>query len=132
MTGHNSQAWELVGPYMKLYGRNAIANSQLFNPEFIHFFVPGMGSLPFVVADIYKRVVVTVIGDPLTHRSNWRTITQMFIKEFPNTYFYHASAEYAQVLPPNRTVTRQRWQQLWPYNSSCAPRQSEGCAGSSS
>jgi hypothetical protein len=82
---------------MKLYGRNAIANSQLFNPEFIHFFVPGMGSLPYVVADIYSRVVVSVIGDPLTHRSNWRSISEMFIKEFPNSYFYHASAEYAKV-----------------------------------
>jgi hypothetical protein len=85
---------------MKLYGRNAIANSQLFNPEFIHFFIPGMGSLPYVVADIYNRVVVSVIGDPLTHPSNWRRISEMFVKEFPDTYFYHASKEYAQVRPP--------------------------------
>ncbi|WIA39641.1 hypothetical protein OEZ86_005718 [Tetradesmus obliquus] len=96
--GHDSLAWKLVGPYMKLYGRNAIANSQLFNPEFIHFYVPGMGSLPYIVADIYSRVIVSVIGDPLAHRSNWRTISEMFVKEFPGTYFYHASKEYAQVL----------------------------------
>eukprot|EP00878_Enallax_costatus_P019816 GHUV01020919.1.p1 GENE.GHUV01020919.1~~GHUV01020919.1.p1 ORF type:complete len:326 (+),score=54.76 GHUV01020919.1:192-1169(+) len=96
--GHESEAWRLVGPYMKLYGRNAIANSQLFNPEFIHFFVPGMGSLPYIVADLCRRVVVTVIGDPLSHRSNWRTITEMFVKEFPNSYFYHASKDYASLL----------------------------------
>lgn len=83
---------------MKLYGRNAIANSQLFNPEFIHFFVPGLGSVPYVVADLYNRVVVSVIGDPLSHRMNWRAITELFVKEFPGTYFYHASAEYATLL----------------------------------
>lgn len=90
---------------MKLYGRNAIANSQLFNPEFIHFYVPGMGSLPYIVADIYSRVIVSVIGDPLAHRSNWRTISEMFVKEFPGTYFYHASKEYAQVRVRTRNLS---------------------------
>lgn len=96
--GHDSEAWRLVGPYMKLYGRNAIANSQLFNPEYIHFYVPGLGSVPYVVADLYNRVVVSVIGDPLCHRMNWRVVTEMFVKEFPGTYFYHASEEYAKLL----------------------------------
>jgi hypothetical protein len=50
--GHDSEAWRLVGPFMRQYGRHAIANSQLFNPEFIHFFIPGVGSLPYIVADM--------------------------------------------------------------------------------
>jgi hypothetical protein len=50
--GHDSLAWQLIGPYMRQYGRHAIANSQLFNPEYVHFFVPGVGSLPYVVADM--------------------------------------------------------------------------------
>jgi hypothetical protein len=37
---------------MRKYGRCAIANSQLFNPEFIHFFVPGVGSIPYIIADM--------------------------------------------------------------------------------
>jgi hypothetical protein len=37
---------------MRQYGRHAIANSQLFNPEFIHFFVPGVGAIPYVMADL--------------------------------------------------------------------------------
>lgn len=97
-TGHDSEAWRLVGPYMRLYGRNAVANSQLFNPEFIHFYIPGVGSLPYVVADIYYRVVVIAIGDPLTHKSAWRSITEKFKAQFPTAFFYHASEEYARLL----------------------------------
>lgn len=41
-----------MGPFMRQYGRHAIANSQLFNPEYIHFFMPGVGSLPFICADM--------------------------------------------------------------------------------
>jgi hypothetical protein len=37
---------------MKQYGRHAIANSQLLNPEFIHFFMPGVGSLPYVIIEL--------------------------------------------------------------------------------
>lgn len=50
--GHDSDAWKLVGPYMRKYGRFAIANSQLFNPEFTHFFVPGVGSIAYIIADM--------------------------------------------------------------------------------
>jgi hypothetical protein len=52
-TGPDSLAWQLIGPYMCAYGRHAIANSQLFNPEFIHFFVPGVGSLPYIIVELY-------------------------------------------------------------------------------
>jgi hypothetical protein len=37
---------------MRAYGRHAIANSQLFNPEYIHFFWPGVGSVPYVMPDV--------------------------------------------------------------------------------
>jgi hypothetical protein len=50
--GHDSLAWRLVGPYMRAYGRHAIANSQLFNPEYVHFFLPGVGALPYVLVDM--------------------------------------------------------------------------------
>jgi hypothetical protein len=50
--GPDSLAWQLVGPYMRAYGRHAIANSQLFNPEYIHFFWPGLGSIPYVMPDV--------------------------------------------------------------------------------
>jgi hypothetical protein len=50
--GTDSLARQLVGPYMRAYGRHAIANSQLFNPEFIHFFVPGVGSIAYMIADM--------------------------------------------------------------------------------
>ena len=50
--GHDSLAWKLVGPFIRQYGRHAIANSQLFNPEYIHFYLPGVGSLPYVVAEV--------------------------------------------------------------------------------
>lgn len=52
VAGHDSDAWKLVGPYMRKYGRCAIANSQLFNPEFTHFFVPGVGSIAYIIADM--------------------------------------------------------------------------------
>lgn len=87
-----------MGPYLRLYGHSAIANSQLQNPEYQHFFVPGVGSLPYVVADIYHRVIVSAIGDPLCHESKWRYITELFIKEFPDTFFYHTSEKYAKLL----------------------------------
>jgi hypothetical protein len=35
---------------MRAYGGHAVANSLLFNPEFIHFFIPGVGSLPYVLS----------------------------------------------------------------------------------
>jgi hypothetical protein len=50
--GYKSLAWKLIGPYARAYGRHAIANSQLFNPEYIHFFWPGVGSLPYVMPDV--------------------------------------------------------------------------------
>jgi len=87
-----------VGPYLRLYGRSAIANSQLQNPEFQHFFIPGVGSLPYVVADIYHRVIVSAIGDPLCHESKWGYITELFMKEFPDAFFYHISEKYAKLL----------------------------------
>jgi hypothetical protein len=97
-SGEHSEAWQLVGPYLRLYGRSAIANSQLQNPEFQHFFIPGVGSLPYVVADIYHRVIVSAIGDPLCHESKWGYITELFMKEFPDAFFYHISEKYAKLL----------------------------------
>jgi len=52
VAGHDSEAWEQIGPYMRKYGRHAIANSQLFNPEYIHFYVPGVGSVPYILMDL--------------------------------------------------------------------------------
>jgi len=52
VAGHDSEAWKQIGPYMRKYGRHAIANSQLFNPEYIHFYVPGLGSIAYIIADM--------------------------------------------------------------------------------
>jgi len=57
-----------------------------------------MGSLPYVVADIYHRVIVSAIGDPLCHESKWGYITELFMKEFPDAFFYHISEKYAKLL----------------------------------
>lgn len=46
----------------------------------------------------YNCVVVSAVGDPLTHESQWRSITEAFLRDFPKAYFYHASDKYAALL----------------------------------
>lgn len=46
----------------------------------------------------YNRVVVSAIGDPLADDSQWLYLTDLFIQEFPEAYFYHASEKYAALL----------------------------------
>jgi lysylphosphatidylglycerol synthetase-like protein (DUF2156 family) len=43
-------------------------------------------------------VVVSAIGDPLAPDSQWVYLTGLFIQEFPEAYFYHASEKYAALL----------------------------------
>jgi lysylphosphatidylglycerol synthetase-like protein (DUF2156 family) len=83
---------------MRLYGSGALANSTLWNPEFIHFFVPGMGSQPYVVGRAYNRTIVTGIGEPLAHRDHWATMALAFKRAFPIASFAHVGPEYAAAL----------------------------------
>jgi hypothetical protein len=41
---------------------------------------------------------VSAIGDPLADDSQWLYLTDLFIQEFPEAYFYHASEKYAALL----------------------------------
>lgn len=46
----------------------------------------------------YNRVVVSAIGDPLAPEGQWLYLTDLFLQEFPEAYFYHASEKYAALL----------------------------------
>lgn len=46
----------------------------------------------------YNRAVVVAVGDPLAPEAQWRGLTSLFVKEFPEAYFYHSSQAYASVL----------------------------------
>lgn len=43
-------------------------------------------------------MVVSAVGDPLAPYSQWPYLTDLFLKEFPQAYFYHASEKYAALL----------------------------------
>lgn len=43
-------------------------------------------------------MVVSAIGDPLAPDNQWVYLTGLFIMEFPEAYFYHASEKYAALL----------------------------------
>lgn len=43
-------------------------------------------------------MVVSAIGDPLAPESQWLYLTDLFLQEFPEAYFYHASEKYAALL----------------------------------
>lgn len=46
----------------------------------------------------YNRAAIFGIGEPLAPRSQWRHITGLFLKEFPEAYFHHVTEEYADLL----------------------------------
>ncbi len=46
----------------------------------------------------WNRVTVIGTGEPLADRADWRSLTQLFLKEFPKAYFYHITEEYADLL----------------------------------
>ena len=43
-------------------------------------------------------MVVVATGEPVAHRSQWGLITDLFLKEYPEAYFYHVTEEYAELL----------------------------------
>jgi hypothetical protein len=84
-----------------MYGSGALSNSTLWNPEFIHFFVPGMGSQPYVVGRAYNRTIVIGIGDPLAHRDHWAAMALAFKRAFPVASWGHVGPEFGQILKDN-------------------------------
>ena len=96
--GAASEAWRLVGPYLRRYGGGALSSSTLWNPEFIHCFVPGVGSQAYVVGRAYHRTIVVGIGDPLAARGHWPTVLRAFKRAFPHATFAHVGAEYARLI----------------------------------
>jgi lysylphosphatidylglycerol synthetase-like protein (DUF2156 family) len=46
----------------------------------------------------YNRAAIFGIGEPLAPRSQWQHITSLFLQQFPDAYFHHATEEYAQML----------------------------------
>jgi len=90
--------WRLVGPYLRQYGNGALSSSTMWNPEYIHFFVPGMGSQPYVVGSAYCRTIIVGIGDPLTHREHWHAITAAFKRAFPHATYAHTGLEFSLML----------------------------------
>lgn len=98
ITGTASEAWRLVGPYLRKYGSGAIASSTLWNPEFIHAFVPGLGSQVYVVGRAYNRTIVVGICDPLAAREHWPAVLRAFKSAFPHATFAHIGPEYARLV----------------------------------
>jgi hypothetical protein len=87
-----------VGPYLRRYGSGCLSSSTLWNPEFVHMFVPGMGSQVYVVGRAYNRTIVVGIGDPLAHRSHWPAMLRAFKQAFPIATFAHIGAEFAALV----------------------------------
>ncbi|KAI8475872.1 MAG: hypothetical protein J3K34DRAFT_517039 [Monoraphidium minutum] len=96
--GTKSDAWRLVGPYLRHYGGGALSSSTLWNPEFIHMFVPGAGSQPYVVGRAYCRTIVIGIGDPLSHPGHWPEMAAAFRRAFPHATYAHVGPEFAAIL----------------------------------
>jgi lysylphosphatidylglycerol synthetase-like protein (DUF2156 family) len=42
--------------------------------------------------------VIIGTGEPLAPRSAWRQLTEAFLQEFPEAYFYHITEEFADLL----------------------------------
>ena len=96
LTGND--IWSHVGPYLQQHGSGAIACSTLINPEFIHYFAPGLGSIVYCQVTGCCRSVTAVCGDPLADPAVWADLTRMFLSEHSNVWFWYASEAYAQVL----------------------------------
>jgi len=96
--GAGSEAWRLVGPYMRMYGAGALSSSTLWNPEFIHMYVPGMGSQAYVVGRAYWRTIVVGVCDPLAHRDHWPEMLATFKRAFPHATFAHVGPDFAPML----------------------------------
>lgn len=96
--GDDSPSWTLVSPYLKLYGAGAVSHSTLVNPEFRHFFIPGVGSLVYFEVRDNCRSIVTVTADPLCAEQHWPLITRRFLETYPKALFWHVTAKYAKVL----------------------------------
>ncbi|GBF97099.1 hypothetical protein Rsub_10110 [Raphidocelis subcapitata] len=100
--GTKCEAWRLVGPYLRQYGSGALSSSTLWNPEFTHLFIPGVGSQPYVVARAYCRAVVVGIGDPLAAREHWPVVIDAFLAAFPKATYAHVGPEFGAVLRDHR------------------------------
>jgi hypothetical protein len=88
----------MVGPYARHYGGGAISSSTLWNPEYIHMLVPGMGSQPYVVGRAYWRTIVIGIGDPLAHPAHWSEMAAAFKRAFPHATYAHTGPEFSRLL----------------------------------
>ncbi|GBF91003.1 hypothetical protein Rsub_03858 [Raphidocelis subcapitata] len=98
VAGADSDAWRLVGPYLRQYGSGALSSSTLWNPEFLHFFVPGLGSQPYVIGRAYNRTIVVGVGDPLAAREHWLALASGFRRAFPIATFAHVGADFGRLL----------------------------------
>lgn len=87
-----------MGPYAKLYGGGALSSSTLWNPEYIHCFVPGLGSQPYVVGRAYFRTIIVGVGDPLARKEDWLELTRAFKRAFPHATYAHTGLEFSYLL----------------------------------
>lgn len=46
----------------------------------------------------WNRVVIIGTGEPIAPRDAWRRLTEAFLQEFPEAYFYHITEEFADLL----------------------------------
>lgn len=88
----------MLKPYVRRFGPGALAYTTVTNDEFRHFFVPGVGSLAYLLFTRYGRRVVMACNDPLAPRALWLPLTARFFAFEPSAYVSHASREYATVL----------------------------------
>jgi hypothetical protein len=56
------------------------------------------GAVPCCASCSYNRVIVVATGEPVAPRASWSHLTQLFLATYPEAYFYHITAEYAQLL----------------------------------
>ncbi|KAI8473265.1 MAG: hypothetical protein J3K34DRAFT_519108 [Monoraphidium minutum] len=103
--GSDSKAWQLIGPYMRQFGCGALHSSTLWNPEFVHMFVPGVGSQAYIVGRAYHRTIVVGINDPLAHPDHWPEMAATFSRVFPGATYTHIGPRFAAVLKETQRYT---------------------------
>jgi hypothetical protein len=90
---------------MRLYGSGALSSSTLWNPEFTHMFVPGVGSQAYFIGQAYNRTIVVGINDPLAHPDYWAEMAATFSRVFPGATYTHVGPRFAQVLKDTQGYT---------------------------
>jgi hypothetical protein len=90
---------------MRLYGSGALSSSTLWNPEFTHMFVPGVGSQAYFIGQAYNRTIVVGINNPLAHPDHWAEMAATFVRAFPAAIFSHIGPRFAQVLKDTQGYT---------------------------